>query len=188
MRRTKTEALQTRETVLQAAAQVLMRHGVSGFTIEAVAQEAHVTKGGVLHHFPSKVELVLGLIAQVIDGFQVRVTAEMEAEPADQPGRWLRAYIRAVFSADFESASLLPAVVAVAAADPQVLAVIRRRFEESQQAATHDGIDPIQATMIRLAVDGMAFTRAFGVDALDRDASRSARDELLSLTRQPSAI
>ena len=182
MRRTKTEALQTREAVLRAAAQVIARYGAGGFTIEAVAQEAGLTKGGVLHHFPSKVDLILGLLTQVIEGFQARVTAELAAEPEGQPGRWLRAYIRTVFLADYENASLLPPLAATVAADPQILASIRRSFEESQQAAISDGLDPVQAAIIRLAVDGMVFTRAFGLNVLDAETSRAACEQLLNLT------
>lgn len=182
MRRTRAEAQQTREAVLRAAAQVMTRSGASRFTIEAVAQEAGVTKGGVLHHFHSKADLLLGLITQVIESFQAQIMAEMAAEPEGQPGRWLRAYIRVAFQAGYEHASLLPALAAAVAADPQILASIRSRFEESQQAVVHDGLDPALATVIRLAVDGMLFTRAFGVDALDEDSRRAACTELLRLT------
>lgn len=182
MRRTKAEALQTRTDVLQAAAQVITRHGVTGFTIEAVAQEAGLTKGGVLHHFHSKLDLILGLITQVIESFQAQLMSEMAAEPEGQPGRWLRAYIRVVFQADYEHASLLPALAAAVTTEPQILAWIRDSFEQSQQAAIEDGIDPVQATIIRLAVDGMVFTRAFGVDALGDDARQAACAALLSLT------
>jgi AcrR family transcriptional regulator len=54
MRRKKEDAIQTRETVLKAAAHIITHLGVNTFTIDAVAYEAGVTKGGVLHHFPSK--------------------------------------------------------------------------------------------------------------------------------------
>jgi AcrR family transcriptional regulator len=40
------------------------RHGV--------AREAGVTKGGVLHHFPSKEALMNGLIGEVINAFKTR--------------------------------------------------------------------------------------------------------------------
>ena len=182
MRRTKAEAMQTREAVLKAAAQLIAHHGANAFTIEAVAQQAGVTKGGVLHHFPSKEALVNGLIDHVIEGFNARLLEELKAEPAEQPGRWLRAYIRTVFLTEYEDQNLIPALAAAVAADQSTLEQIRRSFAESQQAAAEDGIDPIQATIIRLAVDGLVFTRALGVDVLDRQTSQQVYDELLRLT------
>jgi AcrR family transcriptional regulator len=182
MRRKKEEAMQTRETVLRAAAQIIAHQGISAFTIDAVAREAGVTKGGVLHHFPTKEDLVSGLIDQVISIFNMRLQEELTAEPSDVPGRWLRAYIRTVFAAPYDVNNLIPALAAAVATDHQTLDRIRRSFEESQRAAVEDGIDPVQATVIRLAVDGLVFTRALSVDVLDRETSGQVYDKLLRLT------
>src|SRR5260221_10287371 len=107
MRRTKEEAMKTRESVLKAATQIIIRLGIGAFTIEAVAQEAGVTKGGVLHHFPSKEALIDSLIDDVTELFNLRLTAELAAEPVGQPGRWLRAYIRTIFSVRYEDINLI---------------------------------------------------------------------------------
>lgn len=183
MRRTKEEAMKTRESVLRAAAQIIVRLGGSAFTIEAVAQEAGVTKGGVLHHFPSKEALIDGLIHQVTEVFNARLTEELESEAADQPGRWLRAYIRTIFSVQYEGMNLIPALAAAVTGDHRILDRIRQSFRESQQAAVQDGLDPTLATLIRTTVDGIAFTRALGLDVLDKDASQNVYEELLRLTR-----
>lgn len=182
MRRTKAEAMQTRDSILQAAAQIIARLGVSAFTIEAVAQEAGVTKGGVLHHFPSKETLVDGLIDQVIEAFNKRLTVELEGEPPGTTGRWLRAYIRTVFSMQYEDKNLIPALAAAVAADHQLLERIRRDLERSQLAAVQDGLDSVEATIIRLAVDGIVFARSLGIDVLDQAMSRNVYDALFRLT------
>jgi AcrR family transcriptional regulator len=187
MRKTKEEAMRTRDTVLRAAAQVITRFGVSAFTIEAVAQEAGVTKGGVLHHFPSKEALMDGLIEQVILSFNLRLSEEMEREPVGTPGRWLRAYIRTIFAVQYGDINLIPALAAALAADHETINRIRRGFEQSQRDAIEDGIDPVQATIIRLAVDGVVFTRALNVSVLDREMSQQVYDELFRLAT-PAAV
>ncbi len=185
MRRTKAEAMKTREAVLKAAAQIIVRLGVGGFTIEAVAQEAGVTKGGVLHHFPSKEALINGLIEQVSEMFNLRVQAELDAEPVGEPGRWLRAYIRTIFAVQYEDIDLIPALAAAVAAENQTIDRIRNAMQASQMAAIQDGLDPTVAYIIRLAVDGVVFTRAFNLNVLDRETSQKVADELLRLTRIP---
>ena len=55
-------------------------------------------------------------------------------------------------------------------------------MESSQVAAVQDGLDPTLATIIRLAVDGVIFTRAFNVNVLDRETSQHVYDELFRLT------
>lgn len=183
MRRTKEEAMQTRETVLNAATQIIARQGFTGFTIDAVAHEAGLTKGGVLHHFPSKDDLINGLIDQVVMMFNNRLQEELQQETDEQPGRWLRAYIRTVFSVRHDE-NLLPALAAAVSAETQILDRIRKSFEGSQLAAVQDGTNPVLATIIRLAVDGMVFGRALNVDVLDPAESRRVYDELIRLTRQ----
>lgn len=183
MRRTKEEAMQTRERVLAAAAHLIAHQGINVFTIEAVAQEASLTKGGVLHHFPSKDALISGLIEEVFQTFNTRLNEELQSEPIGQPGRWLRAYIRTVFSVEYEEKNLLPSLAAVLATDHQLVERIRQSFEKNQQLAVQDGTDPMEATLIRLVVDGLVFARALNIDVLDQETSREVYEELVRRTR-----
>ncbi|NLI53534.1 MAG: helix-turn-helix transcriptional regulator, partial [Clostridiales bacterium] len=49
---------QTKNAILDAANRVLLIHGAEYFTLEAVAAEANVSKGGLLYHFASKNKLI----------------------------------------------------------------------------------------------------------------------------------
>jgi AcrR family transcriptional regulator len=54
----------TRARLLQAAAQVYARHGLSGATLDEVAAEAGFTKGAVYAHFGSKENLLMALMEE----------------------------------------------------------------------------------------------------------------------------
>ena len=82
----------TRERLLAAAAAVVRREGARGLTLDAVARQAGVSKGGLLYHFPGKRELVRGLVADWMDRFEAEVDAE--AAPGGTGG-WTRAYLHA---------------------------------------------------------------------------------------------
>lgn len=47
-----------RSSILLAASIVVKNNGVEKLTLEAVAKEAGVSKGGLLHHFPNKEALI----------------------------------------------------------------------------------------------------------------------------------
>ncbi|WP_424195907.1 TetR family transcriptional regulator [Ampullimonas aquatilis] len=57
MRRTKEDAEQTRQTILQAARTEFMTNGVANTTLDQVAKAAGVTRGAVYWHFANKNEL-----------------------------------------------------------------------------------------------------------------------------------
>ena len=61
----------TRELAIQAAIAVLTRDGPNRLTIDAIARESGISKGGVLHHFPSKQEILKALVEYQMAGFVV---------------------------------------------------------------------------------------------------------------------
>ncbi|MDQ0324471.1 AcrR family transcriptional regulator [Rhodopseudomonas julia] len=58
MRRTKADALQTREAILRAAMEVFFQEGVARATLAQVAAEAGVTRGAIYWHFKNKAEIL----------------------------------------------------------------------------------------------------------------------------------
>lgn len=65
MRRTKAEALETRESILDAAERVFSERGVSRTTLEEVARTAAVTRGAVYWHFQNKADLFNAMVERV---------------------------------------------------------------------------------------------------------------------------
>jgi AcrR family transcriptional regulator len=55
-----------RTNILDAALRVAERDGVTGITLDAVAQEAGLTKAGLMYHFPSREALLWGIQEHLI--------------------------------------------------------------------------------------------------------------------------
>jgi AcrR family transcriptional regulator len=68
-------AEQTRAAVVEAAVSLFAAHGYAATTIDAVAAEARVAKGGVYHHFANKVELFEAAFIAMEERLLARVTA-----------------------------------------------------------------------------------------------------------------
>jgi AcrR family transcriptional regulator len=49
-------------------------------TLEAVAREADVSKGGLLYHFPSKEALISGMVRRLIEGYRDALGRELARE------------------------------------------------------------------------------------------------------------
>ena len=64
MRKTKTEAQKTRQHLLDAALEVFWRDGVTRASLQAIAQEADVTRGALYWHFKNKEDLFETLFEQ----------------------------------------------------------------------------------------------------------------------------
>ena len=64
MRKTKTEAQKTRQHLLDAALEVFWRDGVTRASLQAIAQEAGVTRGALYWHFKNQEDLFETLFEQ----------------------------------------------------------------------------------------------------------------------------
>lgn len=79
-----------RDQILDAVERLLVRDGVDAVRLDAVAREAGVSKGGLLHHFPSKRALVQGVVVRLADRFDAVLP-----EPGSPPGAFTLAWLDA---------------------------------------------------------------------------------------------
>lgn len=67
-RRTQAErSATTRARILKAAVDCLFKHGYGATTTVSVAASAKVSRGAMLHHFPSKADLMLATLGHVLE-------------------------------------------------------------------------------------------------------------------------
>lgn len=86
-RRTKEEALVTRELILDAAERVFYQRGVSRTSLQEIAKEAGLTRGAIYWHFENKGELFHAMMERVTLPMMARmteITPEDEARPLDK--------------------------------------------------------------------------------------------------------
>jgi AcrR family transcriptional regulator len=160
---------------LQAANRVALRDGSNALTLDAVAKEADVSKGGLLYHFPSKEALISAMVDDLIHSADESITALQAADP-DPRRSWTRAYIN-VCRESGETDTISAAMIPAAACDPALLEPLRDMYERWQQKLDEDLGDRGTSTLIRLALDGLWL-----VDLLKLSPpQRARRDELFSL-------
>jgi len=164
-----TKADETRRTLIDAAVRILSRDGWAKFSLDAVAAEAGVSKGGLLHHFHTKQALLEGTLGYLFDEFRARVEAHYAAE-TPTPGRWLRAYVRASFE-DYLPATGIMEIARLAFESGSALQTLIEADHLHWQAHfAADGIAPARAAVVRLAADSILIERWIVQDRTTHDA------------------
>jgi TetR/AcrR family acrAB operon transcriptional repressor len=92
VRRTKQEAQQTRNALLDAAEAVFEQRGVAGTSLQEVAEAAGVTRGAVYWHFRDKADLYNAMMDRAVLPFEQQ-WLEPAADDAADPMARLRALL-----------------------------------------------------------------------------------------------
>jgi AcrR family transcriptional regulator len=169
----------TRERLLDAAVAVVRRDGAQSLTLDAVAAQAGVSKGGLLYHFKSK--------RQLLDGMVDRWLAEWQEEiDRDSGGSgFLTGYVHATHlgGAGPEEREAEFGLIAALIADPEVLQVVRDRYDAWQARVVEKADDPVEATVVRLATDGLWFADLLGFAPPRGELRERVLARLLELAR-----
>lgn len=173
-----------RSDVLDAAEAVVRDNGVQRFTLDAVAEQAGISKGGLVYSFNTKDDLIEAMLAREFNRFG--------AEASDRAGkvegagnRKLLGHMAAILSEDesiaVEAASLLTALVHA----PGRLEPARAYYREmlaSFEIGTERGD---RERLAFLAIEGMFLLRGMGlIDATTKDWLDVVSDARDLLSRQ----
>ncbi len=171
----------TPNAILEAAIRVAGRDGLLATTLDKVAAEAGITKGGVLYHFASKDELLTRMMEHFAGEVEQGLITRIANDPvADR--RWVRAMMDMVFGAEPDEASgnssdlssdpqglppelthkFILAMLAAFATNPALLDVIKPFMERMRNRiqAQPGGIEQI---VTWLAADGLFLWELFGM-------------------------
>ncbi|MBZ2188673.1 TetR/AcrR family transcriptional regulator [Alcanivorax sp. JB21] len=181
----------TRDQILDAAQRVAAKRGAGHVTLDAVAQESGLSKGGVLYHFPNKDALINGMLERLLA--QNTAAQERAIKTLDGP---VHRTLRSILTArQAEHRDLNPdvamAVLAAAAEKPQLLdpmrAHIRQRYaqlaaEDQARQAPQQDLDLV--LLMLAAADGLLFQDLLALSPLTPDHKERLNRRLLELTEE----
>ena len=172
------KAANTKAAILDAAAVVVERDGVAALTLERVADEAGVSKGGLLYHFANKADLVVAMLNRTLDRADDRL-AELADAHDGAPGAFAHAYLDYVSGGDHARDAGAVGVFAAAASDDGDLGPAQQRFAEWQDRLLHhDGLDETTALTARIVGDGLWLIDLFGLAPPSEEQRRLVVEEL----------
>jgi TetR/AcrR family acrAB operon transcriptional repressor len=160
-RRTKEDALATRDSILDAAEQLFVKQGVSGTTLQHIATAAGVTRGAIYWHFLDKGAMFNAMMERVKMPLEAAMQQFNQANPAD-PLDTLREYMLGVFRVTVEDPKARR-VFEIATMKMEYLdemSAVRERRKQNQElwmARTENRIrDAIAIGQVNAAVDPYA--------------------------------
>ncbi|MGE3309145.1 MAG: TetR/AcrR family transcriptional regulator [Limisphaerales bacterium] len=168
-----------RGEILQAAEWVVCQQGAGHLTLDAVAERAGVSKGGLLYHFPTKESLLKELLSSLLERFDAdREVAGRSQDCAGQKASDLKAFVKAGFQETPDRRQVCAALVAAGANDPRLLAPVREwhasHFRELSEGKRH----PLRVLLLMLAVDGLWFNELLNTSAFSPEMKEALRGEL----------
>lgn len=150
--------------LLDAAESVISEIGASAFSIDAVAQAANVTKGGVQYAFGTKDALINAMIDRWANEFDEKVAAIVG--PSSDPIELIRGHVVATSQVNPEANSKTAGLMAA-----MVQRLERREHTRSWYKKHFDGLDLTtpegrRARLAFLAAEGVFLLRGFGYMSL----------------------
>ena len=166
-----------RTRILDAALAVADRVGAANLTLDAVAADAGVSKGGLLYHFASKDQLLRAVVEHHMAEHQRELDLATAQFPPT-PGGYLQAFVhaqRGELAAKREQPGTTRSFIAAAVNTPDLLEQPRARAHAHTERLRQLGPDFIEGLLVTLALDGLFFRDTF--EMLDLDDGE--RDRLM---------
>lgn len=183
----------SRERMLNAAEIVVERQGIANLTLDAVAAEAGMSKGGLLHHFPSKDQLVEALVVRCAENWR-SYYMDAYARTSEGPGRMTRALVdhcltdARAWTGQLRRSSA--SVFAALAQNPALIQPMRAVYHDLHGRIAADGLPPGVGETVVAATDGLWLDWVLGLVPVDQrllDRVRGAIEEMLTRVKPTKA-
>jgi AcrR family transcriptional regulator len=165
-----------KEKLLDAAERIISKSGAAALSIDAVAQAAKVTKGGVQYAFGTKDALLDAMMDRWEKKFDDQVASIVGPEPA--PTELIRGHVEATArihsSAHSKAAGLMAVMVQRLERRDRTREWYRKHFD-GLDLSTDEGR---RARLAFIATEGAFFLRGFGFMRLENHDWRAIMDDI----------
>ncbi len=166
--------------IVDAAEAVVVEAGAAHMTLDAVAAKAGISKGGLLHHFPTKVALIEAMISRLIEARDESRNKIWQDLP-EGPTRKLKAYVLAALLRDKRYDRVGAPLLAPLAHNPKLAQPVREAIEKVYAEMVSEGVKFERAAVLALAADGLQILETLSISPFTEEQRSRIVEELLSL-------
>jgi len=172
-----TRSEQSRNAAIRAALVILTRDGPAGLTYDALSSESGISKGGLLHQFRTKADILKALLAHQQEYFESFGNCFLTAKGDSLREPTLSSQIAVMRESINQPNSVARAILAALVEDPTLLSDILAQDSANIRKIRREAEDPDLALLRLVAARGLAYTTLLGLSPL----SDSQRERLFKL-------
>jgi AcrR family transcriptional regulator len=174
----------SRESILQAAEEIVAKRGPAHLTLEMAASEAKVSKGGLFYHFRSKEALLEAMIRRSMELLESEQRKVAESLTGDRNGK-LKANIIGTLRHLEGQRPVLTAVIAAIANDPKLVEPVRESIrKEFQDLSKELTLRTEDIAILFLASQGLLLVELLNLSFLTPSQIRKATQRMLELVEE----
>ena len=162
-----------RRRLMDEAKKLAIESGISAITVQAVASAAGVTKGGFLHHFPSKQALIDAIFEEVLDQLASEIGARASKDRVAH-GAFTRAYIDLAFGGEEPAMDQTWIALSLLMLDDPALRMKWTEWLNDQLSEYGEDQGNVELSIARFAVDRAWLAQHFGVAIPERKSMHEA--------------
>jgi AcrR family transcriptional regulator len=173
-----------RDRILDAAEAVILESGGQSFTLDAVAERAGISKGGLVYSFATKDQLVYAALEREMARFQEAVGRRLGSGPIG-PVELVLAHIEEALEEDDASTQMAAFLITALVHAPDMMEPVRRYYRALLDPLRSEcgGVREVRHAL--LAVEGIFLLRGLGFVEVSADELKSvllyARDIVASV-------
>lgn len=159
--------ISSRQRILQAARELAREVGPAHLSLDAVAERAGLSKGGLLYSFPTKAKLLEAVVEDYMNEHEQALNVQQKLQQGDN-NRLARAYLDVYrLQADEEPAAC--GVLAALAEDPDFMRPIRKYHRALVDRLQQDSNRPVNALVAYLAIAGLETSKLLDCEVLTEE-------------------
>jgi len=174
----------SRDRIVSAAGDLIRCEGAARLSLDAVAERAAISKGGLLYNFRTKRELLHAVIADYVETLREESVARRAALGEGEPNRACRGHLAASLAVCSRVGPPPAGILAAIAEDPSLLDTLRAYNAELLAAMAADD-DPDLSLIAFLAMEGLASLDLFDTNPLGESEMERVVARLEALLRRP---
>jgi AcrR family transcriptional regulator len=169
----------TRDAAIEAALTIITRDGAARLTIDAIARESGISKGGVLHQFRTKDAVLKAILENQIRRSEDFFNECLAKLPPGHPEPVLAAQVATLRRAAVHPQSTTFALAGVMADAPELLARMQEQSVERLNQIKAEATDPAVAMRRWAAAQGVALATILGHSPLSTAEREALFDDVL---------